>query len=205
MYSLVLSTLLSLPLYPLNPVAQDTLNTVNLHLTAGFNSPNSIVQSGPEFTAKTEWLVSHPFVVRGALEYKYARVSSSQYPEGNIGTITISSDVLYYRGTDQLTGYLGVGPVYVVSNYSPSDKSEKLTFKGDILTDALIKDSFGYRLTLGLRFHKFYSLELAATEVKTNFITKNQIDASHFSESASRVRLGDVRVTLGYLIDFDFL
>lgn len=202
MYSLILSTLLSLPAYPLNPVVQDTLNSVNLHLTAGFNSPNSIVESGFEFTLKTEWLVSHPFVVRAAFEYKYGKVNSLQYPDGNVRTFTFSSDVIYYRGTDKLTGYLGLGPVYVVSNYNLSGAAEQLIYKGDILTEVRIKDSFGYRLTLGLRFRKSYSLEMAATEVKTNFIITNQIDAARFSESATRVRIGDVRVTLGYLIDF---
>jgi len=201
MYSLILSTLLSLPVYPLNPTVQDTLNSVNLHFTAGFNSPNSIVQSGPEFTVKTEWVVSHPFVVRAALEYKYGKVSSSQYPAGNVGTVTLSSDIIYYRGTDELTGYVGAGPVYVISNYNRSDNG-KLRFKGDILTRARIDDAFGYRLTMGLRYHRSYSLELAATEVKTNFVTANKIDATRFSESANRVRLGDVRITLGYLIDF---
>lgn len=82
MFTLILASLLSLPLYPLNPEAQDTLASANLHFTIGVNGPNSIVSTGPEMSLKYEMLVQHPIVIRAAVDYKYSDVTTRLFPNG---------------------------------------------------------------------------------------------------------------------------
>ena len=77
MLTLLFTCFLTLPLYPLNPVEQDTLAMMNLHVTAGFNAPNRFGSISPELTGKYEMLFKHPFVVRAACDYRYGTVSSA--------------------------------------------------------------------------------------------------------------------------------
>ena len=89
MHALLLAALMSLPIYPLNPAGQDTISFINMHVAVGLNGPNSYVSAGPEFSARYEMVLHHPFVFRATGDYRYGRVTSILYPNGDIHRGTI--------------------------------------------------------------------------------------------------------------------
>lgn len=200
MYALILSTLLSLPLYPLNPTTQDTINWMNLHVTAGYIGRGEAVSAGPEFTAKYEMMIQYPFILRAALEYRYGTVNVDYLPHGKISRILLAPEFIYYRGTNKLTAYLGGGPVYSFEFFkcNPSTADSLKTNFG--ITNVSVSDVFGYRITLGLRVHRFYSLEIGITELYPQFVYRRDYSASEYDLSSEEFRFNDFRVTLGYLI-----
>ncbi len=200
MFTLILASLLSLPLYPLNPVAQDTLSPANLHFTLGVNGPNSIVSTGPEMSLKYEMLVDHPLVMRVAVDYKYGAVTTRLFPNGYIHTAVTSVEGLLYRGTDKLTGYLGAGVVYSYNYFKLSSSAADSLMTNHAISDVRIKNTIGYRITLGMRIHRSYAIEVAVTEVRPDFVYTSRISPSQYSEIAERTRLNDVRLTLGFLL-----
>jgi len=197
---LLIAIWLMSPAFPLNPVQQDTINHVNMHLTAGISGPTRLITSGPEVTAKYEVMFHHPFVLRAAFDYRYSKMNSNLYPKGNFHGTTISADVIYYRGTNKTTGYLGVGAVYVKNFITlPRSLSESL-YQNDHIVDIYMRSKLGYRLTFGLRFHRNYSFELAITEVSPTLVTKSFISDNQFSTRSEKIRLNNVRFTVGYLV-----
>ena len=94
MYTLLIASWLCLPAFPLNPVAQDTIASVNVHFTVGLSGPNSLVGSGPEITSKYEIRLIHPVVVRAAFDYRYGKVNSILFPKGTLHSATVSTDAL---------------------------------------------------------------------------------------------------------------
>ena len=111
MLPLILATILSLPMYPLNPIEQDTLNFTNLHISAGIAGPAAMISPGPEISIKYEQLYDHPFLFRASMDYRYGRIESEQYPEGAVHRNKFILEAIYYRGTDDMTAYIGAGPV----------------------------------------------------------------------------------------------
>ncbi len=200
MFTLILASLLSLPLYPLNPEAQDTLASANLHFTIGVNGPNSIVSTGPEMSLKYEMLVQHPIVIRAAVDYKYGDVTTRLFPNGYIHTAVTSVEVFFYRGTDKLTGYLGAGIVYSYNYFKLTSAAADSLVTNHAINDVRIKNTFGYRITLGMRIHRSYAIEFAVTEVRPDFIYTARTSPSQYSEIAERTRLNDVRLTFGFLL-----
>lgn len=205
MHALLLASLLSLPIYPLNPVAEDTLALRNLHLTVGVSSANNVMDAGPELTAKFEFLVVHRFVLRSAFDYRYGKVTTNRLPKGRLHSSTISLEALYYRGTDRLTGFFGWGLVYVFSNYRISGDAADSLRNNFGITAVRVKENLGYRLTMGLRFQKAYSFEIGITELKTAFVYTTAVTESSYFEQAERSRRSDIRATFGYVIPLDFL
>jgi hypothetical protein len=207
MYALLLSAWLCLPLAPINPVKQDTVSAMNLHFTAGISSPTSILSSGPVFSAKWEMLAIHPLIVRSAIDYQYGNFKNRTFRmfkdideiKGNLHQFTISTDALYYRGTDQLTGYLGLGAIYTFGDLNFSSETMSLLRDNYDVTKVSLKSQFGYRLTLGLRYQKVYSLEIAILEIEPNYIVTYNTGLDTYAEVTQRTDFSGFKVSLGYL------
>lgn len=200
MNALLLTAMLGLPLYPLNPIEQDTISLMNLHLTAGIDGPNAVVSAGPQLTAKYEWVVEHPFIVRVAFDCRAGQTHSILYPSGNLRNGTISVEGLYYRGTDRLTGYIGAGVVYAMYSFSASDGAAD-SLKTELgVANIAVSDVFGYRITAGLRIHKSYSIEVGITEVKPKFVFTRRYSETRYGLIKEQVRLNEFRVSFGYLL-----
>jgi hypothetical protein len=200
MYSLLMATLMCLPLAPFNPIEQDTLPSIAFHVMAGVSSPNGVVSVGPEVSACYEVLVKHPIVVRTGLDYGYGKLTSQLNPRGDLHTLTVSLEALYYRGTDRLTGYIGGGPVFAFNWFNPSRAASDSLWANEGVTDVDLDRRVGYRFTLGLRYHKSYSLEIAITELRPNLIKWAHPSESTFSKEYKEIKTGSFRVTFGYVL-----
>jgi len=199
--TLLMTSWLCLPLAPLNPVAEDTLASSNLHFAVGVTNPNGIVTAGPLVSAKYEMLVMHPFMLRGTVDFKYGRVTSQLYPNGHLYSILFGIDAVYYRGTDHLTGYIGLGPVLSLHHFKWFDETADSLFATEWITAVDMQQRFGYRLTLGLRYNTCYSLEIAVVELHPDFKkTGVGIDGSE-TRKYQTTRTGGFRITLGYLFE----
>lgn len=209
MGSLLLIAWLSLPLAPLNPVEQDTIAGMNLHLSAGVTSPNGIVSAGPELSLKFELRPAHPLVVRTELDLRFGAVGTrffpggsnnpSMYLTGNYQSALTGVDLLYYRGTDRLTAYLGLGLVYAFNRFDPSDESLALLRADYGVDDIDMSQKLGYRLTLGLRFHKAYAFEIAVTQIKPDFVFGRDYGNGTYSKEYFPTQFSGFRFTLGYI------
>jgi len=199
MYTLLMAGWLCLPAFPLNPVAQDTIASVNVHFTIGLRGPNNFVSSGPELTSKYEIRLIHPLIVRAAFDYRFGKVNSVLFPHGRLHTATVSVDLLYYRGTNKLTGYLGLGVVYAFHHYTLSHNAADSLLKNHQVRDVSVKPNFGFRITMGLRFHRNISLEIGITEIRPKLEFVKWLSENSYSVTTQRMRLSDVRITLGYL------
>ena len=127
MLTLLLAAWMAMPMYPLNPTAEDTLNTLNVHVSVGVTSPNRLAAPGPNISAKTELLLKHPWVVRATAEYSYATIESNLYPDGDLHGLTLGVDGLYYRGTEDLTGFIGAGMMYYHGYITTDGRRGRLT------------------------------------------------------------------------------
>ena len=109
----ILLTIFALsPIVSKNPVEQDTLGTLNLHIAVGLRPANEIMNAGPELGVKLEYLLFHPVVFRTAVEYNLSKIDSREYPVSDRSAIDISAGAFIYRGRKQLTAYIGAGVVY---------------------------------------------------------------------------------------------
>lgn len=201
MTALLFATLVSLPIYPLNPVEQDTISFINVHVTAGLNGPGSIVNTGPEFTVKYEMVIAHPFIIRTAFDYRYGAVRSIHYPDGGLHRMTVSADGLYYRGTDKLTGYVGLGLVWSTFDYSLSAAAADSLLTNFGIEEVGMSSGLGYRITGGLRIHKSYSIEIGLTDTRPDYTYTIRHDENRFSVGSEQVRFNDFRISFGYLFN----
>ncbi len=200
MLTLIVAAWMALPLYPLNPPVQDTLGTMNLHLAAGINGPNHLAGPGPYASVKCELLLHHPLVLRGSLDYNYARTGSSLYPDGRLHSATLAAELLVYRGTDQATGYLGAGVVYYRGFLGLDRDAADSIYLSDSITDMELLGKLGLRMMVGLRLSRDISIELGVTEVRPTLRTTTQLENGRYSELNERIRLHDVRLTVGYIL-----
>ena len=200
MYTFLLVSWLCLPLAPLNPLEQDTLASVNLHFSAGMSGPNGIISFGPEISTKYEVLVVHPLVLRGALDYRYGKMKSNLYPKGDIHTTTFAIEALYYHGTNYMTAYVGLGAVYAFNWFSPSATTSDSLWINERITDIDLAQQFGYRITLGLRYLRSYSVEIGITELRPDLIKWGRTEIDDISKEHQQIRTGSFRITFGYLL-----
>ncbi|MDF1545340.1 MAG: hypothetical protein P1R58_09585 [bacterium] len=199
MLPVLFAAIMALPMYPLNPVQQDTLEVQSLHFSAGINGPNGVTSIAPDISVKYEILVAHPFVVRPSMEIQYGKVDGALFPEGNLTTITLATDLIYYRGTDHLTGYIGSGVAYSSYSFNPTDLAADSLVDNFGVTDVDVKRTVGYRITMGLRYQKAYSLEFGVTEMRPLFSYKSRFTSKQYAEYTYKSRMSNVRFTLGYL------
>jgi hypothetical protein len=194
---LLLAGWLCAPLAPLNPLEQDTLPSQTIHITVGMAGPGGIVSTGPELGFKYEALVIHPFVLRGGGDLKYARTTSNLFPKGNLYSAALSCDALYYRGTNRLTGYVGIGAVFAASHFVSSSTTADSLLQHEHVTSVDMRPKLGYRITLGLRVHRWYSLELAITEIRPDFVKHGVGPNGVTSRLLESTRTGGFRFTVG--------
>lgn len=201
MLPLLMAAFLSLPLYPLNPTKIDTVKATNLHLSVGLNGPSQIMNAGPEFSAKYEMLFYHPLVARASFDYRFGDVNSEKFPNGSINRGNIAVEMLYYRGTNQLMGFAGMGIVLSLSDFSADEDVKQKLFDEYGYTDINIQSAFGYRLTFGLRIKKAYSIEIGITEIKPRFEYISTLEPGHYVVAREKFRFNDFKISFGYLID----
>lgn len=199
MLALLMAAMMSLPLYPLNPVEEDTLATINAHLSMGFRAPTDVVSAGPEVSAKYELLVMHPVVMRTSVDYGYGELSSKQYPRGPLHSASVALEGFYYRGTDELTGYIGAGVLFSYYSFSPNSYASDSLRSNFGIRDVSIGSAPGFRITLGLRYESVYAMEFTVTEVRSNMKYVREAAASVVGEREQEIRLSDIRLTFGYL------
>jgi hypothetical protein len=200
MHALLLATLISLPLYPVNPIKQDTVAVMNAHFSVGVSAPNGIINTGVEGSARYEFMVFHPFVVRGGLEYRIGSMSSRKYPEGYLHGMTMSAEILGYRGTNRLTGFFGGGLVlnkYFLHMTGAATDSLSSNFGID---EVGVEPALGYRITMGLRVKSNTSVEVNVTSFNTDFLYKTWLSPTQYRQERDPVRFRDFRVTFGYLL-----
>lgn len=201
MLPLILATIMSLPIYPLNPTDQDTLAAQAIHFSLGVTGPSQTITAGPEFSLKYERLFDHPFLYRLSYDYRYGHMSSNVLPDGKIHRHTLGADWVYYRGTHKNTAYIGFGMVAGFASF----KEDKETYDELNLppgsSEVDIKWALGYRLTLGLRMNSVYSLEVVITEISPTFIYRNNLSSENFQIQKEEFRANDFKVSLGYLIE----
>lgn len=200
MHALLLATLISLPLYPVNPIQQDTVALMNVHFSVGISAPNGIISTGGEGSVRYELLAFHPFVVRGGLEYRIGAISSQRYPEGYLHGATLSAEILGYRGTNRLTGFFGGG--IVVNKYfmHMTGESSDLLSQDLGIDEVGIDPALGYRITMGLRIRSNTSIEVNVTSFNTDFVYKTWLSPNQYRQEREPVRFRDFRLTFGYLL-----
>jgi hypothetical protein len=208
MTELLMTCWLCLPLAPLNPLEQDTLPVLNLHFSAGIGTPNSVISVGPEFSLKCELLVVHPFVVRGGVDYSYSKVKTTLFPNGDLSGITthgdlqsaaVGIDAIYYHGTNLLMGYIGLGAIYGFYHYRADHGSSAGMVQRFGIDHVGMAKQPGYRVILGLRYRKLYSLEIVITEIRPKFNFTRDVGSASYATSAEETRLSNFRLTFGYL------
>ncbi len=200
MINLLLAAWFSLPLYPLNPTEADTINSMNLHFTAGVNGPSSILSTGPEITVKYEYMFYYPYILRSSLDYRFGKVNSVVLPDGDIHRGMLSAEIIYYRGTNKLMGYLGAGIVYSFSSFKFNAAIDDSLIVQNEISDVSISRALGFRLTFGLRLKQVYSLEIGITEIRPKFVYYKNLGGGWFSESKEQFRFNDFKVSLGYIL-----
>lgn len=205
MTALFLAGMLALPIAPINPVAEDTLRTSNLHFTVGVTTPNGIVSMGPEVSIKYEMLAVHPLLLRSSLDFKYARTISNLFPKGDLMTTSLAADAIYYRGTHRLMGYMGAGVIYSFHNFISSQETADSLWTTEQIHDVDMDPKWGYRLTLGLRIHKSYSFEIGVTEMRPFFVKWGTAGERVTTRTVQQTRTGGFRLSFGYLFPISLL
>ena len=200
MYNLSLTTLLSLPVFPLNPTQNDTANSMNLHFTAGVVSPSELISIGPEMTLKYEFLYSHPFVLRTGLDYRFGRMNQLKYPQGDYHGFTFSAEWLYYKGPHRMKGFVGAGVVYNYSLVETDKRAADSVLAAEQISDVRIDPRLGYRIIFGVRRSELWSFELRISDIRTNLVYQRDLGPNRYSLEKQRIKLSDIRVSLGYLL-----
>lgn len=198
---------LAVPLAPLNPIEQDTLPISAVSTSLGFAAGNGIVTPGPELSVSYELLLIHPVVARAGLDMRMGNASTRIWPDGEDGlpamvhgpfqSMALGVDVFYYRGTDKLTGYLGMGALYSFQHYRPDNSSATTLLANYGIDDVTMKQRFGYRLFLGLRFRRVYSFEIGVSELRPDASFSGHQTSSQYFSGANRTRLGSVKISIG--------
>jgi hypothetical protein len=200
MTALLLTALLYMPLAPINPVEEDTLSSLAFHFSGGLSGPNGIVSAGPEIATRFETLVVHPFMVRATAAGSYAHTKSNLFPKGRLYTLTLGTDAIYYRGTNHLTGYIGFGFIYTMSRFDSFAHTADSLFRNEGVTDVDMEPEFGYRVVLGLRYHKNYSLELSVSELRPDFRKSGRDLSGTEMRTYQTTRTGTFKIMLGYVV-----
>jgi len=196
---LLLTGILTLPLYPLNPVEQDTLPPANIHVSVGAASPNELLPFTPVLSTKTEWLLFHPIVFRPSVDYRFSDTRNGNMPDGFMHQVVFSMETFAYRGTHDLTGYVGFGLLWAINDYDLDSRAADSLLLNEDLAKVTLDNSFGYRLSMGIRWSRVYSIEVNVTELDSRMHFTSSTVGSVFRTYSEEVDLGDFRINFGYL------
>ncbi|MFH1686825.1 MAG: hypothetical protein ABIE70_04810 [bacterium] len=200
MHALLLATLLSMPLYPVNPIQQDTVAMLNAHITAGVSAPDGIISTGFEATSKIEMMLIHPVVVRAGLDYRAGSLRARRYPEGTLHGPTFSVEALYYRGTNRLTGFVGGGVVLTKYFVHLSGSAADSLMANHQIYGMYVEPKLGYRFSAGLRIRGAMSIEIGLTSVTTDFLFRKSTGLNTYRQWREPVKFRDVRISIGYVL-----
>jgi len=209
MLEMLLAGWLCLPLAPLNPTQQDTLDIIAIQMFGGMHTGNETVETGPSLGAKFEVLPVHPLVLRAGVEYRFGQVRGLFVPAGDIHEFYASADLIYYRGTNKLTGYLGAGLLIGGAAFSPLESvTDSLMDEdwglepSDVIrdVDVGVETEWGYRITLGLRFRETVSFEINITEIEPQFVYRVRSRDVDRTEIREEFRNNSFNITFGYVI-----
>jgi hypothetical protein len=126
-------------------------------------------------------------------------VNSIVYPDGDLHRVSFSVEGIYYRGTDKLTGYVGLGLVWSINSFTLADNEVDSLFNFHGITDVDMNNPIGYRITAGLRLQKVYSIEVSMTEFRPKYIFTQQLEPNRWISSTEQFRQNDFRISFGYL------
>lgn len=199
MLSLVVATFIALPLYPVNPIRQDTLALLNAHVTAGITAPDGIVNTGLELTSKWELVLVHPILIRAGIDYRFGPIMALRFPDGILHGSTLSLEALVYRGTNRMTGFVGGGIVlnkYFLHMTRAAADSMMANYH---IYGVYVDPALGYRISMGLRLRRAFSIELAVTALSTDFLFRESLGLHRYSQRHEPARFRDFRVSLGYV------
>ena len=205
MHSLILTLFLLSPVVSKNPVEQDTLAALNIHLAVGIRPANDITKAGPELGAKLEYLLIHPVVIRTSVNYTYSGIADGAYPLGDQTSFDIAAEAFVYRGRRKLTAYLGMGVIYSINGFEADGSYKDTVVYNDesVIRDISkieIEDKYGYRFTLGLRVQEKYAFELGFQETRPNFLLYNPLGPDRYNIFYRPSKLSTLRFTFGYVI-----
>lgn len=200
MHALLLATLLSLPLYPINPIQQDTVAMLNAHVTAGIIAPNGIITTGFEATSKIEMALVHPAIVRVGIDYRAGSLHARRYPGGVLHGATFSAEALFYRGTNRLTGFIGGGVVLAKYFVDLSGDAADSLMSNHKIYGMYVQPKFGYRFTAGLRIRSAVSIEIGLTSITTDFLYRQSTGTNTYHQWRVPVKFRDFRVSIGYVL-----
>jgi len=68
------------------------------------------------------------------------------------------------------------------------------------VTEVRLKSAPGYRIIMGLRFGRAFSLEISTTDVRPDFVYRRALGENSYALQHQDARFHDFRVSFGYLI-----
>jgi len=205
-----MALLLFSPMVTEQEIQWDTLNVLSLHIVAGGNVGSSGTDPGAELGIYGEYLVWHPIVMRAGANIDISKVTDFDIGRGTQTSFCISAELFTYRGKGDYFIYIGAGPLYSFSWYSPSsfdrvtfrDYRTDTTFKDITIIDADMSGSWGYTAFLGGRYKQKYSLEFGFRVTEPDFVflthwpsTDEPLQANIYREK----KISTLWVKIGYI------
>ncbi len=199
MQEILLALILLNPIVSKNPVKQDTLALTNIHFTVGYRPANDMVGYGPEVGAKFEYLLFHPIIIRGSVNYSSCEVKNFRLPEGKNDAFDFCAETFLYRGTKELTAYFGGGLVYSLNHFQLTKQLSDSLFSQSSIYKTNIENKYGYRVIMGFRFREHYNFEFGYQESRPNFMFWGYSPDNHKIIIYKDGKLSALRFTLGYI------
>ena len=85
------------------------------------------------------------------------------------------------------------------SGHSSNAASDSL-WHNERVNDVDLSKQVGYRITLGVRISKSYSIELSITELRPDIIKNGERDQGMLSRESEEIKTGSFKVMFGYVI-----
>ncbi|HOP07244.1 MAG TPA: hypothetical protein PLF13_08135 [candidate division Zixibacteria bacterium] len=199
--AVALASLLTLPIWPVNPVKQDTAAFLAMEVTTGIIAPNGISATSGNLSTKLEMLIAHPFLIRAEVDYSIGSVMANRIPSGIIHGPTYGVQLVYYRGTNRMTGTVALGPVITTGMFRLSSAAADSLATNYNINDLSIRPAIGYRATFGLRIRRTFVIEVSLTSMLTDFVYREDLSPGRYTEITQEERQNDFRVSFGFIFD----
>lgn len=201
MHALLFTTWMFLPIAPINPVAQDTIPPVALQASFGTSGPNNLLTVGPELAVRSELRVVHPVMLRGGIELRQNETNALRQPRGTAPSVSLIGELLLYRGTRKMTGYIGAGVGYAYYFFEPFANTRDSLFAAEQVDDVQMEAALIARFMIGLRFQERFAVEVKFNDTRPRFTKTSSTESSQITISESEgTSAGNVSLTVGYII-----